>query len=258
GSTTSTNASFTGLTCGTAYTLAVDAFDAAGNRSAKSSLTASTSACPPAADTQAPTVPGGLSATAATGTSITVGWTASTDNVGVTGYGLYRNGTSTGSTATTSASFTGLTCGTAYTLAVDAYDAAGNRSTKATITASTGPCPPPADTQAPTAPGGLHATGTTANSVTVAWDASSDNGGATGYGVYSGASTAGTTTSTSYAVSGLSCGTGYTIAVDATDAAANRSGKSTVSVATAACSAPPPPSPSGAGAYVATNGNDAT
>ena len=245
GSTTSTSASFTGLTCGTAYTLAVDAYDAAGNRSGKSSITASTSACPPPADTQAPTTPGALSATAATTSSITIGWSASTDNVGVTGYGLYRNSTSTGSTASTSASFSGLSCGTAYTLAVDAYDAAGNRSAKASITASTSACPPPADTQAPTAPGGFHATGATANSVTVAWTASTDNVGVTGYTVYNGSSTAGSTTATSYAVSGLACGTSYTLAVDAYDAAGNRSGKATVSASTAACSAPAPPPTSG-------------
>ena len=254
GSTTSTTASFTGLTCGTSYTLAVDAYDAAGNRSAKSSITASTSACPPPADTQAPTIPSGLAATAATTGSITIGWSASTDNVGVTGYGLYRNGTSTGSTASTSAVFSGLTCGTAYTLAVDAYDAAGNRSAKASITASTSACPPPADTQAPTAPGGLHATGVTGTSATVAWTASTDNVGVTGYTVYNGGATAGNTTSTSYTVPGLTCGTSYTVAVDAYDAAGNRSGKASVTVTTSACA------PTGGGTanlYVSPSGNDA-
>src|SRR5262249_46814832 len=130
-----------------------------------------------------------------------------------------------------------------------AYDTAANRSAKATITASTGPCPPPADTQAPTAPGGLHSTGTTTTSVTVAWTASTDNVGVTGYSVYNGASTAGNTTSTSYTVSGLSCGTSYSIAVDAYDAAGNRSGKATVNATTAACTG----SSGSAAVYVAQN-----
>ena len=254
GSTTATNATFSGLTCGTAYTLAVDAYDAAGNRSAKTSITASTSACPPAADTQAPTVPTGLTATAATASSITVGWNASTDNVAVTGYGLYRNATSTGSTNSTNASFSSLSCGTAYTLAVDAYDAAGNHSGKATITASTGPCPPPADTQAPTVPGGLHATTTTTNSITIAWTASTDNVGVTGYSVYNGSSTAGSTATTSYTLSGLTCGTGYTLAADAYDAAGNHSGKATVNATTSTCPTAPTGSvqPVGPSSYSAT------
>jgi hypothetical protein len=72
-----------------------------------------------------------------------VSWSASSDNVGVAGYGLYRNGSSTGSTANRSATFSGLACGTSYTLAVDAYDAAGNRSAKASLSAATNACPPP-------------------------------------------------------------------------------------------------------------------
>jgi chitodextrinase len=257
GTTSSTSATFSGLVCGTGYTLAVDAYDAAGNRSSKASISAPTGACAPPApapDTQPPAVPGGLRATSATGSSITVAWTASTDNVGVTGYGLYRNGTSTGTTASLSATFSGLSCGTGYTLAVDAFDAAGNRSAKASITASTSACPPPADTQPPTVPGGLRATAATATSIAVAWTASSDNVAVTGYGVYNGTSNVGSTASTSYTVSGLSCGTAYTISVDAYDAAGNRSGKASMSASTAACSA----AASGTGVYVSTTGNDST
>ena len=255
GTTTSTSATFSGLTCGTGYTLAVDAYDAAGNRSSQASISTPTSACPPTADTQAPTVPGALRASAATATSITVAWTASTDNIAVTGYGLYRNGTSTGTTGLITATFTGLACGTGYTLAVDAYDAAGNRSAKASITASTSACPPPADTQAPTVPGGLRVTAATANAISVSWTASTDNVGVTAYTVYNGSASAGTTSSTSYTLSGLSCGTGYTIAVDAADAAGNRSGKASVTGSTAACSSG---SSSGSAISISPSGNDST
>ena len=108
----------------------------------------------PAGDTAAPSMPSGLTVTASTQTSLTVKWSASTDNAGVAGYTLYRNGTSTGYDDRTSGSFTGLACGTSYTLTVDAFDAAGNHSAQASVTGSTSACP---DTQAPTAPAGLAA-----------------------------------------------------------------------------------------------------
>ncbi len=133
-----TSATVSGLSCGTSYTFAVDAYDAAGNHSAKSaSLSASTSTC---SDTQAPTVPTNLQTTSTSQTSVSISWTASTDNVGVSGYGLYQNNANVGSTGGTMFSFNSLACGTSYALAVDAYDAVGNRSTKAAITASTSAC----------------------------------------------------------------------------------------------------------------------
>jgi chitodextrinase len=109
----------------------------------------------PPADTQAPSVPTGLTASGQTETSVNVSWNAATDNVGVTGYGTYRNATSAGSTsaATRSYSFTGLACGTSYTFAVDAYDAAGNRSATASLTAATAACPPPPPSGSTVAPG---------------------------------------------------------------------------------------------------------
>jgi hypothetical protein len=55
----------------------------------------------------------------------------------VVGYGLYRNGKRLGSSTTTSATFGDLICGTTYTLAVDAFDAAGNRSSPTALTAAT-------------------------------------------------------------------------------------------------------------------------
>ena len=92
-------------------------------------------------DTTAPTAPSGLAVTGQTQTSITISWTASTDNVGVTGYGLYRDLAPAGNTTTaTTATITGLTCGTSYELAVDAQDAAGNRSTKTTLSTTTATC----------------------------------------------------------------------------------------------------------------------
>jgi Fibronectin type III domain len=92
---------------------------------------------PPApADTTAPSQPGGLTVTGASATSVSLSWSASTDNVGVTGYGVYRNGTLFALTAQRAMTVSDLACGATVTVAVDAYDAAGNRSDKATITTS--------------------------------------------------------------------------------------------------------------------------
>ena len=93
------------------------------------------------ADTQRPTRPTALAVASAGQTIVVLAWVASTDNVGVAGYGVYENGSLVASSATTGYTLVGLICGTAYTVAVDAYDAAGNRSEKATIVASSAACP---------------------------------------------------------------------------------------------------------------------
>src|SRR5439155_26638337 len=68
---------------------------------------------------------------------INLSWTASTDNVGVFGYDIYRNGAKVGSSAAPSYSDTGLAASTAYTYTVDAYDAAGNTSAKSASVSKT-------------------------------------------------------------------------------------------------------------------------
>ncbi len=79
-----------------------------------------------AADTTPPSVPGGLAASAVTTTGFTLSWNASTDNVGVTAYEVFRNGASQGTTGSTSMSQAGLTQHTAYAMTVRARDSAGN------------------------------------------------------------------------------------------------------------------------------------
>ncbi|WP_217283010.1 CBM96 family carbohydrate-binding protein [Paenibacillus alginolyticus] len=95
-------------------------------------------------DTQAPTAPTGLIGTAASSSQINLNWSASSDNVGVTGYDLYRNGTLLTSVTVTSASDTGLTPSTTYSYYVKAKDAAGNVSApSSTINATTNAGSPP-------------------------------------------------------------------------------------------------------------------
>ncbi|WP_220388990.1 fibronectin type III domain-containing protein [Paenibacillus tyrfis] len=84
----------------------------------------------------------------------------------------------------------------------------------------------PGDTQAPSAPANLTATGVTSSSVSLSWNASTDNVGVTGYDVYNGAALAATVTGTGATVSGLSPNTAYTFTVKAKDAAGNVSGAS--------------------------------
>ena len=230
-----TSRTISSLACGTTYTVGVDAYDSAGNHSVQTSTTMATSACP--GDTTPPSTPTNLHQNGSTATSLTVSWTASTDNVGVTGYGAYKNGTLAGSPTTTSYTFNGLTCGTSYTLAVDAADAAGNRSAQTSTTLSTNACP---DTTPPTTPTGLTTSAVAQISITLSWTASTDNGGVTGYRLYLGGNQVGTSPSTSYAFSGLTCGMAYTLGVAAVDAAGNVSGTATIAAAAAACSPPSP------------------
>lgn len=89
------------------------------------------------ADTQAPSTPANLTAAAASSSSINLNWTAATDNVGVTGYEIYRGGTLAGTTATTSYSDSSLTAATAYSYTVKAKDAAGNLSAASNTAAAT-------------------------------------------------------------------------------------------------------------------------
>ncbi|MGW7029327.1 carbohydrate binding domain-containing protein [Streptomyces xanthophaeus] len=79
-------------------------------------------------DTVAPTAPGGLTATGKTSSSVSLTWSAATDDVGVTGYDVYRGTTKVATSTTTSATVTGLAAATAHSFTVRARDLAGNTS----------------------------------------------------------------------------------------------------------------------------------
>jgi len=187
-------------------------------------------------DSLAPTIPMALTSGGITQTGFTLSWTPSTDDKGVTGYEVFRNGVSIGTPATNSFSVSGLTCGTAYGLTVRARDAAGNWSAQSTVlnvtTVSCG-----SDTQAPGVPAGLASANVTQTGFTLSWTASTDNVGVTGYEVFREGVSIGTSSATSFSVSGLTCGSYYGMTVRARDASGNWSAQSSeLDVNTSACS----------------------
>src|SRR5437773_5694156 len=115
-----------GLAAATTYSYTVVAYDTSWIASAQSSAVSATTKA--LADTQAPSSPTNLAATAVSSSQIDLSWSPATDNVGVTGYRVYRDGTLVSSSTGTSVSITGLSAGTTYSFTVAAVDAAGNAS----------------------------------------------------------------------------------------------------------------------------------
>jgi len=123
--TTATSFQHTGLTAGTTYNYRVSAHDAVPNHSAWTAIPISVTT-PGSSDTQAPTVPTGLTGTAVSPTQINLTWNASTDDVGVTGYRVYRAGTLlTTFGAVTTYQTPALRLPPNYSYTVQAIDAAG-------------------------------------------------------------------------------------------------------------------------------------
>jgi chitodextrinase len=153
---------------------------------------------------------------------VNLSWNSSTDNVGVAGYKVYRDGVFLASASTTSYSDTTVQAGTSHSYTVFAYDAAGNisqASNTATVTT-------PTDTQPPATPTGLAATAVSATQVNLTWNAATDNVGVAGYTVYRDGSPIATTSganTTSYSDTRVAAATTYTYTVDAIDGAGNHS-----------------------------------
>jgi chitodextrinase len=129
---TSTSWTDSGLSASTTYGYQVVAFDAAGNTSTAASASATTLVT----DSQAPTAPGNLKATVAK-KKVTLSWSASTDNVEVAGYRVYRDGALVATLGPTATGFSqsGLARGS-YVYGVEAFDAAGNTSARPTASAT--------------------------------------------------------------------------------------------------------------------------
>lgn len=142
-----------GLTASTAYTFTVRARDAAGNLSEPSTAAALTTPAPTPADHEAPTRPVKLRGKADGGRAATLSWGGSTDDVGVTAYDIYQEGSRIHSVpaAQTTARLTGLRPGTIYTFTVRARDAADTSSSDSnTVDLTTAAVPGAPASTAPT------------------------------------------------------------------------------------------------------------
>jgi fibronectin type 3 domain-containing protein len=234
---TATSYDDTAVIAGATYTYSLTATDAAGNRS--DAVTASVTV-PNGGTNSPPTVPTNVTATPTAETNISVEWTQSTDDTGISGYEIFRDTTSVGLVGASADAWldTNLTPDTTYSYSVRAIDISGLYSALSS---------PPAigttwavDTTAPTVPGSVTATGASTSSIALTWSASTDARGVAGYRVYRdgvAVSDVGAT-DTSFTDSDLVVGSTHAYEVDAVDAAGNRSAKSaTVSARTLV---PPP------------------
>ncbi len=222
--TTTTGLSFdaVGLGDATEYQFAIIAVDGAGLETASNTVTVTS------LDGTAPTQPGAVTAGAATSTSVQLSWGSSTDNVDVTGYRVHSGSDTTGTllhtTPSTTQTISNLQPMTTYTFAIVARDAIGNTSSARTITTST------TDDVAPSTPANLRTTGRTGSTISLAWDASTDDVRTAGYRLYQvvgGVDTLVTgVTGTTHSVTGLSDATDYSYKVESFDAMANTSMRS--------------------------------
>jgi chitodextrinase len=170
-------------------------------------------------DTTPPTAPTNLGATATSPSAIALSWTASTDDIGVSGYRVYRDGSEIAPVTTTSYNDTSLQPNTTHTYTVVAVDGGGNVSPHSNAaTAST-----PPDTQRPTAPGALAATAPTATRVNLTWTASTDDSGIADYQIFRDGTQVGTSTTTSYSDTTVQGQTTYSYTVVARDLVNNLS-----------------------------------
>ena len=196
----------------------------------------------PAPDTTPPSTPSNLAGSSGQPTQAYLTWDASTDNVGVAGYLVLRNGTKVGTTAQAFYTDTGLTDATTYSYAVKAFDLAGNLSAPSlTINVTTFNNIPP------TVPGSVVAAAANCQTINLTWSASTDKIAINAYYVFQGtsannlvqvATTYGTTFS--YTAYPLTPSTAYYFAVEAEDTDANVSPMSTIVSATTLALPTPP------------------
>ena len=171
------------------------------------------------ADTVPPSNPGNLTGNAA-GTTVSLSWTASTDDIGVAGYNVIRDGVWIANTSQTSYIDLGLSTSTTYGYQIQAFDLAGNTSVMTpTLSLST------VYTLPPSAPTNVTAGPFSTQGMTITWTAAQDPMGISTYQIYRGTSSTGLAqvgtvrgTMTTYVDTGLTAGTTYYYGVIATQA----------------------------------------
>jgi cellulose 1,4-beta-cellobiosidase len=192
----------------------------------------------PSTDTTPPSAPTGLVASSVTTSTVTLSWSASTDNVAVVAYDVYSSSMLVASAKVTSTTVMGLTSGTTYSFTVRARDAAGNVSASSSALSTLTGCA--CDTMPPTVPTGLAYTSLNSTDVALFWTASTDNVGVTGYEILDGGVVVGSSKTIQFDVAGLLPGTSHTFTVRAFDAMGLRSSPSTPVTVTTALVPPGP------------------
>ena len=181
-------------------------------------------------DTEAPTTPTDVTLSNIELTSMNISWSASSDNIDVTGYNIYVDDVLTAQTSSSikNTTISNLTTNTAYKFKVIARDLINNFSAPSAAENGT----TLEDTAPPSVPQNVAIGTITDSSFNVSWDASSDNNVVAAYDVFVNDTFLASTTTTSYTVSGLVSSTNYTVNVLAKDADDNKSAKSTPLTAT--------------------------
>ncbi len=198
----------------------------------------------PAPDTSAPQVPAPPSIGQVGQNIVQVFWSPTTDNVGVAGYNLFRNGTLLNTSSQVNYNDNSVLPSTTYIYQMQAFDAAGNVSAmSASATATTLAIP---DATPPSTPTGLQGAGLSDLSLSISWQASTDNVGVAGYHIYRGASATtlsifATSNTTSFTdTNSMYPKTTFYYAVTAFDSSGNTSPQSvTIAVITLADTTPP-------------------
>jgi chitodextrinase len=197
----------------------VDAFDAKGFHSGPSNAVEVD-----VPDGSPPSTPSGLAVGSVSSARVELTWTASTDDVAVAGYTVYRNGNAIGSTEVAAYADDTVSPSTTYRYRVDAFDAAGNRS------ARTGPLrvhtPSAPDDSPPSVPTSLRTIAVSSSRIDLDWASSSDDTGVEGYTVYRNDAPIDSTTVSSYTDDSVTPGATYRYRVDAFDPAGNHSDRS--------------------------------
>ena len=222
--------------CGTTYTPGVQSQAADGQVSSVATAPITTSACGGGGDTTPPSAPSNLTKLFPSETGFILGWSASSDNVAVTGYNVYIAGSLVATVDPGSKpppygnlgyQVSGLSCGTTYQVAVSAFDAAGNNSVQAALSAATTACP-----SAVPAPTGVTATLRASNDIFVSWNAVS---GATGYYLWLDGQQLLQVSGTSFDYGPFACGKMYTPGVQTIASGGQVSAVTTTTITTAAC-----------------------
>ncbi len=209
---TYTDNAVTGVPC--IYT--VSAIDNTGNESDQSTALAVVFD-----DKTPPAVPTGLQVTSASVSAVSLSWKATTDNVGVVGYRVYRVGSYLATITDLSYIDNSVMVGASYTYNISAFDAAGNESDLSrVVVVNTNDITPPS------IPGGLMTTSVTSEAISLSWDSSTDDVVVAAYRVYRSGILIETVTQPSFIDSEITIDLSYSYTVSAIDGAGNESAQS--------------------------------